>query len=319
MRGRATPHPRRPATVALVTSPRRRRLTGVALALVSATGFGLMPVLGKVAYDEGAEPVGVLAVRFAIAAAALLLLARALGQPLPRDRRLGMLALLGGVGYVGQALFYFTALERISAGLTSLLLYVFPALVVLLSALLLREWPRPLAAGCVALALAGTALTIGPVEGGQGSGVALGLGAALVYAVYILVSSRVTGVGAFAMAAVVLSAAAVATGVLAVVTRPALPSSATAWLALGGVALLGTFVAVTAFFGALALIGPSDASVLSTVEPVVSVVVAGLVLGERLSATQVCGGVVVLLAVGVLARAGSAPAEAEAGPHSVPA
>ena len=297
-----------------MSSPRRRRLTGVGLALVSATGFGVMPVLGKVAYDDGAEPVGVLAVRFVIAAVALLVLARVLGQPLPRDRRLGVLALLGGLGYVGQALFYFNALDRISAGLTALLLYVFPALVVVLSAVLLRERPRPLAVGCVALALAGTALTIGPVQGGQGSGVALGLGAALVYAVYILASSRVTGVGAFAMAAVVLSAAAVTTGGLAVVVRPALPSSGTAWLALVGVALVGTVVAVTAFFGALALIGPSDASVLSTVEPVVSVVVAGLVLGERLSATQLAGGAVVLVAVGVLARAGSVTAESEAVP-----
>ncbi len=286
----------------------------MALALVSAAGFGVMPVLGKVAYDEGAEPVGVLVVRFALAAVALLVLARLLGQPLPRDRRLGVLALLGGVGYVGQALFYFTALERISAGLTALLLYVFPALVVVLSAVLLRERPRPLAAGCVALALAGTALTIGPVQGGQGSGVALGLGAALVYALYILASSRVTGVGAFAMAAVVLSAATVSTGALAVVMRPALPSSGAAWLALVGVALLGTVVAVTAFFGALALIGPSDASVLSTVEPVVSVVVAGLVLGERLSPAQVAGGAVVLVAVAVLARAGSHAADPEVVP-----
>jgi drug/metabolite transporter (DMT)-like permease len=297
-----------------VSSPRRRRLTGVALALTSAAGFGVMPVLGKVAYDDGAEPVGVLAVRFALAAGALLLLARLGGQPLPRDRRLGALALLGGVGYVGQALCYFTALERISAGLTALLLYVFPALVVVLSAVLLRKRPRPLAAGCAAVALAGTALTIGPVQGGQGSGVVLGLGAALLYAVYIVGSSRVTRVGAFAMAAVVLSAAAVTTGGLAAATRPALPSSATAWLALVGVALLGTVVAVTAFFGALALLGPSDTAVLSTAEPVVSVAVAGLVLGERLSSTQVVGGAVVLLAVAVLARAGSPAVDREAVP-----
>ena len=297
-----------------MSSPRRRRLTGVALALTSAAGFGVMPVLGKVAYDDGAEPIGVLAVRFALAAAALLVLARLLGQPLPRDRRLGALVLLGGVGYVGQALCFFFALERISAGLTSLLLYVFPALVVVLSAVLLKQRPRPLQAACVAVALAGTALTIGPVQGGQGSGVALGLGAALVYAVYILSSSRVTGVGAFAMAAVVLSAAAVTTGGLAAVVRPALPTSGPAWLALVGVALLGTVVAVTAFFAALALLGPSDAAVLSTVEPVVSVAVAGLVLGERLASTQVAGGAVVLLAVAVLARAGSPAVEPEAVP-----
>ena len=293
---------------------RSRRLTGVVLAVVSAASFGVMPVLGKVVYDDGAEPVGVLAVRFAIAAAALLLLARAAGQPLPRDRRLVVLALLGGVGYVGQGLFYFSALERISAGLTALLLYVFPALVVLLSAVLLRERPRPRVVACVVVALAGTALTIGPVEGGQGGGVALGLGAALVYAVYIVAGSRVRGVGPLATAATVMLAAAASTGLLALLTRPSLPRSAPGWLALVAVALVCTVVAVTTFFAALALLGPSETSVVSTVEPVVSVAVAGLVLGERLSPLQVVGGAVVLGAVMALARLGTPAAEPEAVP-----
>ena len=297
-----------------MTSARRRRLTGVALAVTSATSFGVMPVLTKVAYDDGAQPVGVLAVRFALAAVALLLLARATGQPLPRDRRLAALALLGGVAYVCQGLFYFSALERISAGLTALLLYVFPALVVVLSAVLLRERPRPLAVGCVVLATVGTALTIGPVQGGQGTGVALGLGAAVVYAVYIVGSSRVQGVGAFAMAATVLTAAATSTGVLALASRPGLPQSWPAWLALVGVALISTVVAVTAFFGALTLLGPSDTAVISTVEPVVSVAVAGLVLGERLGPLQLAGGAVVLLAVAALARLGAPAAQPEAVP-----
>jgi drug/metabolite transporter (DMT)-like permease len=235
-------------------------------------------------------------------------------SPLPRDRASGCSSLLGGVGYVGQALLYFTALERISAGLTALLLYVIPALVVVLSAVLLRERPRPLAGRLRALALAGTALTIGPVQGGQSSGVALGLGSALVYAVYILTSSRVTGVGPLAMAAVVLGAAR------GDVRRARRRHPADA-------AVVGERLArarrrraggdrrrVTAFFGAMALLGPSDVSVLSTFEPVVSVAVAGLVLGERLTWTQVAGGAVVLVAVAVLARAGTSAAEPEAVP-----
>jgi drug/metabolite transporter (DMT)-like permease len=75
-----------------------------------------------------------------------------------------------------------------------------------------------------------------------------------------------------------------------------------------------TVVAVTTFFGALALLGPSDTAVVSTVEPVVSVAVAGLVLGERLSPLQVAGGAVVLLAVATLARLGAPTAEPEAVP-----
>ncbi len=291
---------------------RRRRLLGVGLALISAASFGVMPVLTKVVYDDGADPIGVLAVRFAIAAAVLLALAKVRREPLPTGRPRTMLLALGGIGYVGMSLCYFFALERISAGLTSLLLYFYPALVVVLGALLMRDRPRPVALAAVAVATVGTVLTIGPVGGGQRLGIALGLGSALVYATYILVSSRVHGVGPFAMSATVLLAGAGVMGVLALITRPQLPSETGAWLALAGVALVGGVVAVTAFFAALALLGPSDTAVISTVEPVVSIGVAALVLGERLGAVQVAGGVVVLLAVVVLARL--RPVEQEAVP-----
>ena len=287
----------------------RRRLLGVGLALTSAASFGVMPVLAKVAYDDGAEPIGVLTVRFVLAAALLLLLARVRREALPRGRSGATLVTLGAVGYVGMSLCYFFALERISAGLTALLLYFYPALVVLLGALLLRNRPRPVALACVAVATVGTVLTIGPVTGGQTLGVVLGLGSALVYATYILISSKVSGVGPFATAATVMSAGAVVMLGLAAATRPGLPSSPTAWLALAGVALVGGVLAVTTFFAALALLGPTDTAVVSTVEPVVSIGVAALVLGERLGPVQIAGGAVVLVAVAVLARL--RPAETE--------
>ena len=288
----------------------RRRLLGVGLALTSAACFGVMPVLAKVAYDDGAEPIGVLSVRFALAAVLLLALARLRREPLPRGRPAAGLLALGAVGYVGMSLCYFFALERISAGLTALLLYFYPALVVVLGAVLLRDRPRPAAVACVAVATVGTVLTIGPVGGGQALGVALGLGSALVYASYILLSSRVRGIGPFATSATVMAAGAVVMGALAAATRPQLPTAPEAWLALAGVALVGGVLAVSTFFAALALLGPTDTAVVSTVEPVVSIAVAAVVLGERLGPVQVAGGVVVLAAVAVLARL--RPAEAEA-------
>lgn len=281
-------------------------MLGVALALVSATAFGVMPVMTKVVYSDDAEPIGVLAVRFWLAALVLLVLARLRGEALPRGRSLQALLLLGGVGYVAQSLTFFFALERISAGLTTLLLYFYPAVVVVLAAVLVRERPRPVAAVCVVAATLGIALTIGPVEGGEVAGVLLGLLSALAYALYVLGNSRVTGVGPFATAATVMSACALVYGVLALAARPQLPSAGSAWLALIGVALIGTVLAMTTFFAALTRLGPSDTSVVSTVEPVVSVGVAALVLGERLGSLQLAGGVLVLLAVGVLAKVGSA-------------
>ena len=281
-----------------------RRVLGVALALTSATCFGVMPILTKIVYDDGAGTFGVLSVRFTLAATVLYGLAWLRREPLPRGRQLRQLLLLGGIGYVAESLFYFSALERISAGLTSLLLYVYPALVVLLAAVLLRHRPRPVALLCVGVATAGSALAIGPVAGGQTVGVLLGLGAAVSYAVYVVLSARATaGLGPFAAAAVIMAACAAVYDVLALSTHATLPSVPSAWLALLGVALIGTVVAVAAFFGALALLGPGDTAVVSTIEPVVSVLAAFVVLGERLTGVQILGGLLVLAAVVVLARA----------------
>ena len=96
--------------------------------------------------------------RFGLAAAILWagLLARRGVTRLPA-RRIGGLLLMGGVGYVGQSFAYFTALQTISAATTSLLLYTYPALVTLLAWLLLKDrltlrrawpWPAPSPAAC---------------------------------------------------------------------------------------------------------------------------------------------------------------------------
>ncbi|MCU1587568.1 MAG: protein of unknown function transrane [Frankiales bacterium] len=268
-----------------------------------------MPVLTKRVYEDGADAVGVLSVRFTLAGLALLGLALVRRERLPSGRGLATLALLGGVGYATQSLCYFSALERISAGLTALLLYFYPALVVLLSAAVLRVRPRATVVVCVIVATAGTALTVGPVGGPQATGVALGLGAALAYAVYIVLSSRALGergvargTGPFATSAVVMLACGIVYDVLALTRGARLPTEAAGWAALAGVALICTVVAVTTFFAALSRLGPADTSVLSTVEPVISVAAAAAVLGERLGGLQVAGGVLVLLAVGALAR-----------------
>jgi drug/metabolite transporter (DMT)-like permease len=282
-----------------------RRLVGTLLALLSAASFGVMPVLTKVVYDDGAGLAGVLSVRFSLAALVLLGLARLRGEGLPRGRQLVALLLLGGVGYVVESLCYFAALSRISAGLTALLLYLYPALVVLLTAAVTRVRPRRTATVCVVVATMGTLLTIGPVSGGQWTGVLLGLGSALAYSGYIVVSSQqVLGVGPFATAGVVMAGAAVVYDLGAVATHARLPSSSAAWLALLGVTFFGTIVAVSAFFAALERLGPADTAVISTFEPVVSVVVAAAVLGEKLSVVQLLGGALVLGAVVALARSG---------------
>lgn len=286
------------------------RGTGVALVAISAICFGVLPVLTTLAYDDGARLVGVLAVRFTGAAILLGLALLVRGNVrLPHGRHLLALIALGGVCYVAQSASYFGSLAvGTPASLVALLLYLYPALVVALAALLLHERPTRIGAICVLVALAGTALTIGPAFAGRPLGVALGLLAALAYSLYVLGGSLVVPrAGPLVSIFVIMTSAAVVYDVAALIMRPALPETARGWAAIAGVMLLATVVSSLTFFAGAARIGAADASVISTLEPVVSVALAGAVLGQLLAPVQLAGGALVLAAVGVLARTRKPP------------
>ena len=280
------------------------RAAGIALIAVSAASFGAMAVFARLAYDGGADVTAVLFLRFVIAAPLMAVLMRLRGLAWPRGRLLAGLAAMGGLGYVGQSLSFFTALTKASASLVALLLYAYPAIVTVLSVLVLGERLTRLRVAALGVALAGASLTIGPELSGEPLGVVLGASAAVIYSVYILVGSRLTPrSGALPASAVIMAAAAAVYAVVVAVQRPAFPATAGGWAAVVAIALVSTVVAITTFFAGMARLGPTDASTLSTLEPVVTVVLAALVLDERLSAAQLVGGLLILAAVVVLARA----------------
>ena len=287
-----------------MTAPRSERTAGVVLTVVSATAFGAMAIFARLAYEDGTDVTALLFLRFLLAAACMVAVLRLRRLPWPRGRPLAGLAALGGVGYVGQSLCYFTALTLASASLVALLLYAYPAIVTVLSAVLLGTPMTARKVAALVIALAGTVLIIGPDAGGEPLGVVLGLSAAVIYSGYILAGSRLTtGVGPLPSATVVMVAAAAVYAVVSVVQRPTFPSTTGSWLAVAGIALVSTVVAITTFFAGMQRVGPADASTLSTLEPAVTVVLAAVVLDERLGAVQVVGGGLVLAAVMLLARA----------------
>jgi drug/metabolite transporter (DMT)-like permease len=109
---------------------RRLDRAGLALCLVSAAGFGSLAIFAKQAYEGGLGVVGLMVVRFALAAPLLVALSLVARRRLPRPWPAALRLLgLGGVGYAIQATLFFNALTRISAGLAGLLyLYLYPAL-----------------------------------------------------------------------------------------------------------------------------------------------------------------------------------------------
>jgi drug/metabolite transporter (DMT)-like permease len=282
-----------PTSSASPVGPRHER-HGALLATVSASGFAAMVVFAKLAYGAGANVVTLLGARFALAAVVLWALAARVGAARACSRRdaLAVLA-LGAFVYGGESLLAFTALARIDASLTELLLFTHPAIVVLGAAALRHEQLSRRRLGALTLSLAGLVLVLG---GGLASssdplGIALALAAAALYAGYVLAAGRFDGrLHTLTFAALVCSGAALAqltAGACTGTLRPGMSLAAWAWVP--AIAIVSTVVAVTAFVGAVARLGPSRASIVATLEPAIACVLAFLLLGERLAPLQIVG------------------------------
>ncbi|MBO4120093.1 DMT family transporter [Cupriavidus gilardii] len=288
------------------------KLAGVLLIAISASAFGAMAIFARFAYDAGADVYGLLSVRFVLAAVALAAVMRWQRIALPPWPRVLALAAMGGIGYVGQSFCFFSALNHAQASLVALLLYLYPVFVTVMAALFLKEKLTGAAVTALVLCSVGAGLTVG---GGEGSalGIGLGLASALIYSVYIIVGARLTpGVHPVATTTIVCTAAAVvyvgaALARAAAGMPPQFPADAGGWLALAAIALLSTVLAILTFFAGLQRLGAAQASMLSTLEPVVTVLLAALLLGEQIGVAQAVGGGLILAGVLWLTRKGTAP------------
>ncbi|MEW9899419.1 DMT family transporter [Chitinivorax sp. PXF-14] len=281
------------------------RLSGALFILASATAFGVMPIFARYAYAAGADTSAMLLLRFGIAGLLMAAVMAGRGASWPRGRILLGLVLMGGIGYAGQSFAYFSALRYASAGLVALLLYAYPLLVALWAMLFLKERLTRGKIMALLVATVGLVLTIGPAVNGRPIGVVLGLSAALIYSVYIVAGSRITPyAGALGASTVVMLAAALTFAAGAALGNPHWPATLAGWAAVAAIALISTVLAILAFFAGLNRLGASEASMLSTFEPVVSVVSAAWLLDESMSASQWLGGGLILAAALLLAATG---------------
>jgi drug/metabolite transporter (DMT)-like permease len=184
------------------------------------------------------------------------------------------------------------------ASLLSMLLYTFPAMVVAAAIALGRETPSRRRTGALLVSSGGLALVL--LGAGSGTfdwlGAALGLGAAMTYTAYILVSDRVGGdFEALPLAALITTGAAITFGLAGAATGSLDTGfAAEGWVWLATLAIVSTVTPITLFFAGLRRVGPSTAAILSTLEPPTTVALAFLVFGESLTALQLAGAALVL-------------------------
>ena len=275
--------------------------------LGSAAAFAVAPIFGKVAYAHGVDSFALLALRFASAAVIVwvlvLLRGPLVGLGLPPARTLVRVLALGALVLPGEVTLYFASLHDIGAGLAEVLLFLYPMWVVLITAVVLHQPVTRLVAGCSATAVAGAALTVGAVRGVDAVGVALAVGASIGFACYVVLSGRlVHGVGSLVTTALITTGAAVTFTVAALTTGAHGPTDVAGWAATLGLSVVGTVVSFLLLTLGLARMPSTDASVISTVEPAVAVLLGVVLLGEPIGFLQVVGVVVVLGSVAVLVR-----------------
>jgi drug/metabolite transporter (DMT)-like permease len=279
-----------------------KQLTGILLIAISAASFGTLAIFGRFLYADGLDTFTMLFLRFGLAALLMLVILLARGEKFPRGKILLQLIGMGALGYVGQSFSYLTAIRYASAGLVALLLYLYPMFVFILSVIVLHEKATWIKIVAIIIALVGTALTVDPA-GGQLQGILLAIAAALIYSIYIIVGSDVMKhVSAMQSSLVIFAAAGTVYGILMAFNGMHLPSTNSGWINILGIVLVATVIPVVAFLAGLERIGPTNAAMLSTLEPVVTVLLAAWIFGERLQSIALFGGSMILIAVIMLTR-----------------
>jgi drug/metabolite transporter (DMT)-like permease len=289
------------------------RFLGISLVIASAFCFSTKAVLAKLAYAEGADAATVLALRMGaalpfFAASAYQAERGARAAMAPRDR-LRVLA-IGVLGYYLAAALDFAGLRYVSAGLERLVLFLYPTLVVGLNFVFHRE-PPPRGIGlALGLSYGGVALSAsGLGVGGRGSdgllGVGLVFGSALAYAYYLSSSQPlIARYGSARVTAHVLVIACLCVLLQFAASHPladlAQPPRVLALSA--AIGIVATVLPAFALTAGIARIGASRASVLGSVGPVVTLLLAALVLDEPVGVRDLLGCALVLAGVAHIGR-----------------
>jgi len=233
----------------------------------------------------------------------ILLARRGTGRLKLPARDMSQCFLLGVLGVAASNYFYYLAIQKTSVATAIILQYTAPVWVLLYTALRLRHWPGERRLIAVALAVAGSALAIG-VVGSAGIrldsvGVTAALLAAFSFAFYNIGGHQI--LSRYDRWLVLLYTLLGASLFWLVVNPPwriaAAHYSSGQWVFLLAFSLISVLGPFSCYFAGLQYLEPTRAIVASCLEPVFSIVIAALALGESIRAIQTLGILIVLAAI----------------------
>ncbi|HKJ83388.1 MAG TPA: DMT family transporter [Mariprofundaceae bacterium] len=292
-------------SVVTIQADQRQSLTGFALAFMAATFFSIKAIFVKLAYRYGVDAVTLLALRMLFSLPFFVVIAlieeRKPGKAELHRRHVAAIVGLGLVGYYLASLFDFVGLQYVSAGLERLILFLFPTFTVLLSVLFLGYRISRVEILALLLSYGGIALAVQQEVALGGAHTLFGslmiFGSTLAFSTYLVGSGEMIpriGARRFMAYAMLVSCLAVIvqfffTHDIAVLRQP-LPVYLYGFL----MATVSTVLPSFMLAGAIHRIGASHTSIIGGIGPVMTIILAALFLGERMSPVQIAGGVLVI-------------------------
>ncbi|MDQ0480424.1 DMT family transporter [Hathewaya limosa] len=286
-----------------------KKINGIMYAILSAIGFGVMPIFAKVAYQNGSNTTTVLVCRFLISAIILL------GYFLitKKDFRISkkqmiILFLIGAVGYTLTCINLFSSYNYISVGLATTLHFVYPVAVVVISYFVYRE--KVGFKKCIALGVAmiGVYLLVsGDIGNISYKGAFLAIFSGIVYSGCLVgmnneeVKKLDNTVSAFYFSlssGIILLIMGLIRGDLMI------KFSGKVIFSMLGISVISTIIAMILLIKAIEIIGASTASILGTFEPIVSMILGIIMFKETLTKMGIIGSILILGSVLIIAKEG---------------
>ncbi len=290
-----------------ISFPISQTQIGVAMVLFATLGFSAKAVLVKLSYPYGVDTVTLLALRM-VFSLPFFIAAAAFGRG-GRGKRLAVkdwltIAGLGFLGYYLSSLLDFVGLQYISAGLERLILFLYPTLAVVLTAIFLKRTVQRREIVAIALSYAGIAVaSYATVQFGSSVshlGMALVFGSTICFAVYMVASERViqrVGARRFTAYAMIVSCVFVLLQYATAhpMSLPRVPQAVYGLSLL--MAVFSTVIPAFLLSAGMKRVGTNRTVILASLGPISTIGLAAVFLGEAMSLSQTAGTVLVLAGV----------------------
>ena len=282
-------------------------IKGYVFVVASAVIYGLMPLMAKLVYAQGVNPISLVFLRNFLCLPALAVLAWCQYKTLRVPAKLlPKISVMGLLGCCLTPLLLFASYIYIASGTATVFHFIYPAVVVSIQILFLRKRVKPLNLISVIICVVGIALFYTPGTALDIRGAATALLSGITFAIYVVMLGNFNEpkVSGFLFSLYVSGIACVAVLAVCILSSQLmLPTNLKGW-ALSLLFSLSITGAVVLFQQGTFIIGGERSSVLSTMEPLTSLVVGVAILGERIGFAAVIGAVLVLTASTLSAIAG---------------